>query len=161
MIRNKPSFVLFISNYCTRRLYCCEMRSMRAFAWFYCLLRTLRIVRTLQSCRYCFYHESKMGMTPQLLVCTLKGSSCRPCTATKSLLLYEYDIHCSLFLLNMLLRQMKGSKHLYIPERTAVLVLAVFLAQSCCFVWLISHLMSRHLFHSGVNLTVLFLCSSL
>ena len=47
-------------------------------AWFYCLLNydlslqkstsTLRIVKTR---RYCFYHESKMGMTPQRQARTL------------------------------------------------------------------------------------------
>ena len=66
---------------------------------------TLRIVWTR---RCCFYRESKMGMSPQRLLCTLKGSGSgsRPTRSSKSLLLREYYIQCSLHMHNMLLRRL-------------------------------------------------------
>ena len=66
---------------------------------------TLQIVWTG---RCCFYHESKMDMTPQRLL-TLKGScsGSQLCTRSSNRLLFflcEYYIQCSLFMHNMLLR---------------------------------------------------------
>ena len=47
---------------------------------------TLRIVWTR---RCCFYHESKMGMTPQRLLCTLKGSGSGSIRSTLSYVLIQ------------------------------------------------------------------------
>ena len=58
---------------------------------------TLRIVGTR---RCCFYHESKMVMTPQRLLCTLKGSGSGE--ESKSLV----SLQCSLYMHNMLLRRL-------------------------------------------------------
>ena len=67
---------LLISNYwtggCSRTV---AVSLMRLILLFVTILQkytpTLRIVGTR---RCCFYHESKMVMTPQRLLCTLKGS---------------------------------------------------------------------------------------
>ena len=86
------------------RLYCCEMRSMRAFAWFNCLLRPSKSI--LQLCRLSEHVDIafiiKMGMTPQRLVCTWKQLE-RIWLSAVHAGGCEYDIHCSLFLHNMLL----------------------------------------------------------
>ena len=104
-------------------------------------ISTLRIVWAR---RCCIYHESKMGMTPQRLLFTLKGSGSGSLRSTRSfavlcLLLCEYYIQCSLYMHYMILRrftpyekQMKGSKHLYIPACTAILVFTGFHAQPRC-----------------------------
>ena len=130
---------------------------------------TLRIVWT-RTC--CFYHESKMGMTPQGLLCTLKGSGSGGVRGLPRVLwvLYTMSPLYALYVTKTLKytpyeKQMKGSifKHLYTPACSAILVFTGFLAQPRCFVWLISvtwcHVTG--LFHSRVNLMVLFLCCSL
>ena len=58
---------------------------------------TLRIVGTR---RCCFYHESKMVMTPQRLLCTLKGSGSGE--ESKNVV----SIQCPLYMHNMLLRRL-------------------------------------------------------
>ena len=62
-------------------------------------ISTLRIVWTR---RCCFYHESKMGMTPQWLLCTLKGSGSGSLRSTRprlfSYIVCEYYTQCSLYM---------------------------------------------------------------
>ena len=57
---------------------------------------TLRIVGTR---RCCFYHESKMVMTPQRLLCTLKGSGSGE-ESNSLIVSIKYTMH------NMLLRRL-------------------------------------------------------
>ena len=97
---------MLISNHWTGG--CCELKC----AWwlFVTILQkytaTLRIVWTR---KYCFYHESKMGMTPERFVCTLKGSGTGLCS--KSLLLCEYYTHCSFYMHNMLLKRIRQMRN--------------------------------------------------
>ena len=84
--------------------------------------------------------------------------------SSRSLLLSdsEYDIHCSLFLHNMSLKR----AFKYTPYEKQMNVRQFQFLQCsgslfCMTLQLMSHLISRHLFHSRVNLTVLFLCSSI
>ena len=58
-------------------------------------------LRTVGTHRCCFYHESKIAMTPQRLLCTLKGSGSGE--ESKSLVSI---IQCSRYMHNMLLRRL-------------------------------------------------------
>ena len=76
-----------------------------------CLLQSYK--STLQLCGLseqvdiAFITKKTMGMTPQWLVCTLKGSGsgCRRCTRLSKVFSYMSIIYCSLFLHNMLLKR--------------------------------------------------------
>ena len=105
---NKPSFVFcsfqIIEPAVAVLLF---VTILQKYAW------TLRIVWTR---RCCFYHESKMSMTPQWLLCLWVLYTTFPLKSTP----YE--------------KQMKGSKNLYTPACTAILVFTELLAQPRCFV---------------------------
>ena len=80
--RNKPSFVL-----CSFQIIASGGIAFRWGWWGLSLLLFVTIFQKCSStlrivwiCRYCFHHESKLGMTAKWLVCTLKGSDCRRCT---------------------------------------------------------------------------------
>ena len=93
-----------------------------------------------------------MGMTPQRRLCTLKGSGSGSLRSTRSCAVLCVNprvfshvsiiyIQCSLYMHKMLVRrfkytpyekQMKGSKHLYTPACTAILVFTGFHAQPRC-----------------------------
>ena len=119
---------------------------------------TLRIVWTR---RCCFYHESKMGMTPQRLLSVVQAmhevfqKSC------------EYYIQCSLYMHNMLLRRL-NIRHMRNKWRAVNIYILPPVRQFSfyripCSASLFC-MNDRHvtgLFHSRVNLMVLFLCCSL
>ena len=100
-------FPLLISNYWTGG--CCTAACELKCAWFWLFVTILqRYTSTLRidwTRRCCFYHESKMGMTPQRLLCTLKGSGSRRLHAVFQESC-EYYIQCSLYMHNMLLTRL-------------------------------------------------------
>ena len=115
--RNKKRTVLCALSYLRLfawRLHRCEMRSMRASAWFNCLLRSSKSI--LQLCGLSEHVDIAFIIKMVWLLSDLyvfgnswKGSGCRRCTrlevtSSKSLLfICDCDLHCSLFLHNMLL----------------------------------------------------------
>ena len=150
---------LLISNYWTGG--CCELKC----AWFYCLLRSYK--STLQLCGLS-EHVDVAFITNQKWVWLL--SDCYVLWKVLVQVMHAVFqesarcyIECSLYMHNMLLRRLNIPHmrnkwrlvNIYTPACTAILVFTGFLAQPRCSVtW--CHVTG--LFHSRVNLIVLFLC---
>ena len=86
---NKPSFVLcsFQIQVLNRRLLWLRVRLILVFVTI--LQKYISTLRIAWTVRCCFYHEPKMGMTPQRLLCTLKGSGSGSIRSTRSCVLIQ------------------------------------------------------------------------
>ena len=100
---NKPSFVLCWNfKLLNRRLLWLRVRLILLLVTI--LQKYISTPRIVWTRRCCFYHESKMGMTPQRLLCTLKGSGSGYIRSTLSYVLIKSRLSCEYY--NMLLRRL-------------------------------------------------------